>query len=88
MGNRIYVGGLEMDVTGEELKEVFEEFGEVVESNVITDRYTKLSRGFAFITFKREEDAKKAIEEANGGELDGKVIKVSEAKERKRNGKR
>ena len=88
MGNRIYVGGLEMDVTGEELKEVFEEFGEVIESNVITDRYTKLSRGFAFITFKREEDAKKAIEEANGGELDGKVIKVSEAKERKRDGKR
>jgi len=83
MPKKIYIGGLEMDVTSDELKEVFEDFGEIVESRVIKDRYTKQSRGFAFITFKREEDADKAIAEADGGELDGVPIRVREAKERK-----
>ena len=83
MPKKVYIGGLEMDVTSDELKEVFEEFGEIIESRVIKDRYTKQSRGFAFITFKREEDADKAIAEADGGELDGVPIRVREAKERK-----
>jgi len=83
MPKKVYIGGLEMDVTSEELKEVFEEFGEIIESRVIKDRYTKQSRGFAFITFKREEDADTAISEADGGELDGVPIRVREAKERK-----
>jgi heterogeneous nuclear ribonucleoprotein A1/A3 len=83
MPKKVYIGGLEMDVTSEELKEVFEEFGEIIESRVIKDRYTKQSRGFAFITFKREEDADTAIAEADGGELDGVPIRVREAKERK-----
>ena len=83
MPKKVYIGGLEMDVTSEELKEVFEEFGEIIESRVIKDRYTKQSRGFAFITFKREEDADTAIAEADGGELDGVQIRVREAKERK-----
>jgi RNA recognition motif-containing protein len=83
MPKKVYIGGLEMDVTSDELKDVFEEFGEIIESRVIKDRYTKQSRGFAFITFKRDEDADTAIAEADGGELDGVPIRVREAKERK-----
>ena len=82
MPKKVYIGGLERDVTSGELKEVFEEFGEILESKVIKDRYTKQSRGFAFITFKNEEDADRAIAEADGGELDGVPIRVREAKDR------
>lgn len=83
MSMKVYVGGLEQDVTSEELRDVFLEFGEIEDARVIRDHYTKQSRGFAFITFKNEEDAKKAIAEGDGAELDGKPIKVSEAKDKK-----
>jgi len=83
MAKKLYIGGLPWDITGKELREVFEEFGEIIEAKVVTDRYTKRCRGFGFITFKEDDDAMKAIEEGDGGELDGKTIKVREAKEKK-----
>ena len=88
MAKKLYIGGLVEDITSAELKEVFEEFGEIIECKVITDRYTKRCKGFGFITFKNDEDALKAIEEGDGGELDGKTIKVSEAKDKKQGGRR
>ena len=88
MAKKLYIGGLPLDITSDELREVFEEFGEITEAKVITDRYTGRCRGFGFITFKQDEDATKAITEGDGAELDGKVIKVSEAKEKKGGGSR
>ena len=87
MAKKLYIGGLVDDITSPELKEVFEEFGEIVDAKVIKDRYTGNCRGFGFITFKNDEDADKAIEEADGGELDGKKIRVCEAKNKKPEGK-
>jgi len=88
MAKKLYIGGLPLDITSDELREVFEEFGEIAEAKVITDRYTGRCRGFGFITFKKDEDADKAIDEGNGAELDGKTIKVSEAKDKKGGGSR
>lgn len=88
MAKRLYIGGLVDDITTPELKEVFEEFGEIIDAKVITDRYTGRCRGFGFITFKNDKDAMTAIEEADGGELDGRTIKVREAKEKKTGDKR
>ena len=87
MAKKVYIGGLPWDITGQELREVFEEFGEIIEAKVVTDRYTKRCRGFGFITFKKDEDAMKAIEEGDGGELDGRTIKVREAKNKKPGGR-
>ena len=88
MSKKVYIGGLPWDITSDELREVFEEFGEIIESKVVKDRYTGRSRGFGFITFKEDEDALKAIEEGDGGELDGKPIKVREAKDKNKDKKR
>ena len=86
MAKKLYIGGLPWDITSEELREVFEEFGDIIEAKVVKDRYTGRCRGFGFVTFKNDEDAATAIEEGNGAELDGSTIKVSEAKSKKGGG--
>ncbi len=88
MSKKLYIGGLPWDITSDELREVFEEFGEIIESKVVKDRYTGRSRGFGFLTFKADEDALKAIEEGDGGEIDGKTIKVREAKDKNKDKRR
>lgn len=79
MDNKIFVGGLSWDTTDEGLKEFFSQVGEVVEAKIITDRMTKRSKGFGFVTFAKEEEADKAITELDGKELDGRNIKVAKA---------
>lgn len=83
MNTKVYIGNLNYDTGEEKLREAFAEFGEVVSVNVITDRYTGQSRGFAFIEMSTEEEAKAAIEAMNGKELDGRQLKVNEARDRK-----
>jgi RNA recognition motif-containing protein len=79
----IFVGSLPFKVEESELKEVFEEFGEVTSVKIITDRETGRSKGFGFIEMPDDEAAKKAISEANGAELYGRTIVVNEAEEKK-----
>jgi len=79
---KLFIGGLSWDTTEESMRTAFEEYGEVVEARVITDRDTGRSRGFGFLTFANREDAQKAIEQMNGQALDGREIRVDEAKER------
>jgi RNA recognition motif-containing protein len=79
----IFVGSLPFKVEESELKEVFEEFGEVTSVKIITDRETGRSKGFGFIEMPDDEAAKKAIAEANGAELYGRTIVVNEAEEKK-----
>lgn len=78
----IYVSNLSYNVTDEDLHEFFAEYGEVTSARVITDKFTSRSRGFGFVEMSDEEAAKKAIAELDGGVVEGRAIKVSEARPR------
>lgn len=77
---KVYVGNLPYSVDGEKLKEMFSSYGEIEESTVIQDKFSGRSKGFGFVTFKDDEAAKKAISEMNDKEIEGRQIKVNEAK--------
>ena len=80
---KLYVGNLPWSTGEAELEEMFAGIGEVRSANVITDRDTGRSRGFGFVEMS-DDDAKRAIEELNGNEVDGRAIKVNEAEEKRR----
>jgi cold-inducible RNA-binding protein len=84
MSKKIFVGSLSWNTSEEELRRIFERFGEIVEAKLITDRETGRSRGFAFITYANDGDADKAIAEMDGTEVDGRALRVNEARERSR----
>jgi RNA recognition motif-containing protein len=66
----------------EDLKKAFEAYGEVEEAVIISEKFTRRSKGFGFVTFVNAEDAQKAISEMNGKEIEGRELKVNEAKPR------
>src|SRR4030067_429287 len=82
MAKKVFVGGVSCDTTDEGLQQAFASYGEITEAKVITDRDTGRSRGFGFVTFAQDEDAKTAISKMDGTSLDGKTIKVNEAQEK------
>jgi|TARA_B100001971_G_C18204666_1_gene546802 RNA recognition motif-containing protein len=77
---KVYVGNLPFSIDQEGLKGLFADYGEVEEVVVISDKFSGRSKGFGFITFKDEESAKKAISEMNDKEVEGRKLKVNEAK--------
>jgi len=85
MSAKVYVGNLAYSVTDDKLKELFSEYGEVSEAVVVKDKYSGRSKGFGFVTFSDEESAKKAISEMNEKDVDGRALKVNEAKPREEN---
>lgn len=76
----IYVANLNYKVQDENLRELFEEYGEVSSAKVISDRETGQSRGFGFVEMPDENDALTAIEELDGAEVQGRAIKVNKAR--------
>ncbi|MBN3298047.1 TRA2A protein, partial [Amia calva] len=70
------VFGLSLYTTERDLREVFSRYGPLAGVNVVYDQRTGRSRGFAFVYFERIDDAKEAMERANGMELDGRRIRV------------
>ena len=80
---KLYIGNLSWGTTTEDLKAHFEQFGSVSDAIVITDRQSGRSRGFGFVTMDDDEEAKKAMAECDGTDLDGRTIKCSEAAPRK-----
>ena len=82
MAKKLFVGGLSWDTNDDGLRRAFASYGEITEAKVITDRDTGRSRGFGFVTFDQDDDAKTAISKKDGASLDGKTIKVSEAQEK------
>ncbi len=82
----IHVSNLSFNVTDEDLKEFFAEYGEVSSAKVIMDKFTGKSRGFGFVEMPDETAAKKAISELDNGLVEGRAIRVSEAKPREERG--
>ena len=83
MGNRLYVGNLPFSVDESTLRSLFEQNERSVEEvKLITDRETGRPRGFGFVEMGNSEDADKAIQELDGHQLDGRALKVNEARER------
>lgn len=80
MAAKLFVGSLPFATTSDQLREIFSAAGKVVDANVVMDKMTGRSRGFAFVEYETEEEAKKAIETLNGTEVDGRKIFVSEAR--------
>ncbi len=76
----IYVSNLSFNVQDEDLKEFFTEYGEVTSAKVITDKFTGKSRGFGFVEMPDNESAQKAIAELDNGTVEGRNIRVMEAK--------
>ncbi len=81
MSKRIYVGNLSYQTTEGDLSTLFEQVGQVDSVNIITDRDTGRSKGFAFVEMSAE-DAEKAIAQFNGTEIDGRTLTVNEARPR------
>jgi cold-inducible RNA-binding protein len=83
---KLFVGGLSWDTTDESLRQSFEQYGEVTDAKVITDRDTGRSRGFAFVTFSDASAATAAIAAMDGTTLDGRTVRVNEAEDKSRGG--
>eukprot|EP00262_Sarcandra_glabra_P015875 TRINITY_DN4_c0_g2_i1.p1 TRINITY_DN4_c0_g2~~TRINITY_DN4_c0_g2_i1.p1 ORF type:complete len:167 (+),score=24.16 TRINITY_DN4_c0_g2_i1:64-564(+) len=79
---KLYVSGLSFRTTQESLTNAFQNFGQLVEVNLVMDRIANRPRGFAFLRYATEEESKKAIEGMHGKFLDGRVIFVEVAKPR------
>ena len=86
MGNKVFVGGLSWDATDDDLKELFGECGTVTDGVILQDRETGRSRGFGFVTFSSDEEAKAAIEKFHDFEYMGRNLSVNEARPREDRG--
>jgi RNA recognition motif-containing protein len=76
----IYVGNLAYSVSDDDLKNAFEEFGDVQSAKIITDRQTGRSKGFGFVEMENDDEAQKAIDALDSTEMDGRTVKVNKAK--------
>ena len=78
----IFIAGLSFSITEPDLKELFEEYGTVSSAKIITDKFSGRSRGFGFVEMDNEEEARRAIEQLNEAEYDGRTLSVDVAKPR------
>ncbi len=78
----IYVGNLSYQLSSEELREAFEQFGEVSSANVVMDKLTGRSKGFGFVEMPDHANAEEAIKQLEGAALKGRNIRVNEARPR------
>ena len=86
MAKRLYVGNLSYSTTNASLSELFGEIGEVTSVNLITDRMTGQSRGFAFVEMADDTAATEAVNKLNGRDVDGRALKVEEARPKRDSG--
>jgi RNA recognition motif-containing protein len=82
MATKLFIGSLAWATTDDSLRDFFAQAGNVVSANVIVDRETNRSKGFGFVEMGSEEEAKAAIDQLNGKDLDGRAIVVNEARPR------
>ena len=86
MSKKLYVGNLSFQTTSQDLQDFFAQAGTVESASVIQDRDTGQSKGFAFVEMSTDEEAAAAIEQFNGRELDGRMLRVNEARPRESRG--
>lgn len=82
---KIYVGNLPFSATEEEVRKLFEEYGEIATLNLVNDRYTGRFRGFGFVEMD-DEPAKSAIKDLDGQDFSGRPLRVNEARSREPRG--
>ena len=82
MATKLFVGNLSFNTTEGDLLELFKQAGNVTSCELIMDKFTGKSRGFAFVQMGTQEEANKAISDFNGKELDGRALTVNEARPR------
>ena len=82
MSTKLYVGNLSFDTSSQDLETMFAEAGTVQSASVVEDRDTGRSRGFGFVEMSSKEEAQAAISSFDGKDIDGRSIKVNEAKPR------
>jgi len=85
MAKKLYVGNLGYETTEATLSELFGAIGEVLSVNLITDRVSGRSRGFAFVEMAEQTAAQEAINQLDGREVDGRSLKVNEARPKRDN---
>lgn len=78
---KLFVGSLAWATTDDSLKAFFSQVGQVESARVVFDKMSNRSKGFGFVEFSTEEEAKKAVDELNGKELDGRAINIDFARE-------
>jgi cold-inducible RNA-binding protein len=83
---KLYVGNLSFDATEQDLRDAFGEVGTVESVNIIEDRDTGRSRGFGFVEMSSKSEGQEAISQLDGKEMDGRNLKVNEAKPREDRG--
>lgn len=86
MSMKLYVGNLSFQTSSEDLQQLFAQAGTVESANVIEDRETGRSRGFAFVEMASKEEGNAAIQQFNGHEVGGRALNVNEAKPREDRG--
>jgi len=86
MSKKLYVGNLAFQTTSQDLQQLFAQAGTVESANVIEDRDTGRSKGFAFVEMSTEEESAAAIQQFNGKEVGGRALKVNEARPRESGG--
>jgi RNA recognition motif-containing protein len=82
MSTKLFVGNLSYNVSENDLQDLFAQYGTVLEANLMLDRNTGRSRGFAFVTLETKEGAEAAIQALNGKNWEGRNLSVSEARPR------
>ena len=82
MATKVYVGNLSPNTTESQVLDLFKQAGNVVSCQLIMDKVTGKSKGFAFVEMGSDAEAAKAIADCNGKELDGRALKVNEARPR------
>ncbi len=82
MATKLFIGSLAWATNDDSLKDLFSTVGTVVSASVIMDRETNRSKGFGFVEMSSDEEAKAAVEQLNGKDLDGRAIVVNEARPR------
>lgn len=82
MGTRLFVGNLSFNSTEGDLLDLFKQAGNVVKCELMVDKFTNKSRGFAFVEMGSQDEANKAIEQFNGKDFGGRALTVNEARPR------
>lgn len=79
MAKKLFVGNLPFTMTDDSLMQIFSAYGKVVSANVVFDKFSHRSKGFAFVEFETEEEAAAAMQALDGSEQEGRNIAVKEA---------